>query len=797
MTPQREFRRGALFFLLLALAPVFGQQTPSPDASTPGSAGGFSNFQNTPISSLLDTYEQVSGKHLIRDVTLAGLPPITLNATGVGRVEFLKLVESTLLLNGIAIVPVDERTAKVVNIASNKNPRSEGVRLYANAEDIPKDDSIVSYYMPLNYLSPTEAVGIFAAQAPVHVYGAYIPAPTAQAVVLTEGADVIRELIALKELIDVPPARVVSEFVQLTRADAEKTADLLNKLLDNKKDSQPVAGAPIGVPPNLGNNAPLSNERDLISGPAEIVADTRSNRILIVTRPVNLPFLRQMIMELDRPNNFMQPERRPLKYVLAEDILPALEGALAQGKEEEDQAKQSAASATSNANSANNNPVQTSQAPSSSPQNGSGTQSSPGNNEQALTDPAQNNVPTVVTIGKTRILADNRSNSIIVFGSPDAVNRVFDMIDQLDRKPLQVYIASVIGQLTVSEGVEFGIDILQKFQHVGSYGLATGVINTANGTTAANVPEPAGLISSTGFPLLTGLNLYGAIGNTIDAYVRALETTNRFKVISRPSVYTMNNKAALIASGSQVPVPASTTSGFTSGTDGLVTTSSVAYENVLLQLSIVPVINANHQVTLRIRQSNDSIGGSQTISGNAIPIINTQKIDTEVTVPDKSTIVIGGLISDTTERDTSGIPWLSDIPVLGYLFKDTKKSKTRSELIIMISPTVVETEADQVLANESEKARTILGREAENTATQTTPPEGGAVTTETTTQVRGSALQPSGTVAPVSQTTTVIRSSPISPTRSLVPAASTPAPDVSKGKLPKDAPPVASPAPLP
>ena len=89
--------------------------------------------------------------------------------------------------------------------------------------------------------------------------------------------------------------------------------------------------------------------------------------------------------------------------------------------------------------------------------------------------------PPSLTIGKTKLMADNRSNSIIVFGSPDVVSRVFDMIDQLDRKPLQVYLATVIGQFTVTEGEEFGIDILQKFQKVGQGGLATSNLNSRAG----------------------------------------------------------------------------------------------------------------------------------------------------------------------------------------------------------------------------------------------------------------------------------------------------------------------------
>ena len=86
---------------------------------------------------------------------------------------------------------------------------------------------------------------------------------------------------------------------------------------------------------------------------------------------------------------------------------------------------------------------------------------------------------------------------------------------------------------------------------------------------------------------------------------------------------------------------------------------------------------------MQIRQTNNSEGNSQIISGNSVPTILTQEINTNVTVPDKSTIVIGGLISNNETRKTSGVPWLSDIPLLGYLFKDTSKSKERDELIIM------------------------------------------------------------------------------------------------------------------
>lgn len=708
-------------FFSIALLLGLGITTGNPVRAQATAATGFSNYQNTPVSSILDIYEQLSGKHLIRDTNLlTGVPNISINATGLSKAEMLKLIEATLLLNGVAIVPVDSQTVKIIAVGQNKNPRSEGIKIFANAADLPTDDEVVSYYMPFSYISVQEAAGIFEKNAPPHPYGAYVPAPSAQAIVITESTSVIRQLIALKELIDVPSAGVVSEFIQLNRADSEKVAELINKLLNPA--SAPAGGAAQGapgaapfVPAAVGNRSPLLNEHNLLSGTAQIIPDARSNRLLIITRPVNMPFLRQLITQLDQPDIYTVPQRRPLRYVLAQDILPALEAALAQGKDEESQIGKNG----TNGNNSNNNNNPNNQPSAGTGSSGAGTASAITPQLQA---PAENNVPTVVTIGKTKLLADNRSNSIIVFGSPDMTDRVFKMIDELDRKPLQVYLATVIGQLTITEGEEFGIDLLQKYAGTGSNGAASASLTTGAGTSAKTaIPEPASLIGSSVFPLASGLTIYGTIANSLNIYVRALEDTNRFKVISRPSVYTTNNKLAIIASGSQVPVPGNITSGFTgtsTGTDtnGLTTTANVVYQNVLLQLDIIPLINANHEVTLKIRQTDNTLGANNVISGNDVPTINTQEINTEVTVRDKSTVVIGGLISDTTKRDETGVPILSDIPLLGYFFKTTSKNKERNELIIMIQPTVVETETDQMAVDKAEKQRTILGQEAERAA---------------------------------------------------------------------------------
>jgi type II secretion system protein D len=711
---------------------------------TPAMAGTF-DYQNASVESLLDLYENLSGTHLVRDTNIATLPNVSVNMSGLNKPEMIRFIRAFLQLNGVSFLPVDEQTEKVMTVGTNKNVRSEGPKVYTRLQDLPTDDTVVTYFMPLDYIAAQEASGIFQLTAPPHpTFGAYTPAPTAQGIILTEEASVVRELIALKDLIDVPPAKVTTEFISLNRADSDTVVAELDKMLNIGPNGQPLPvtgpNGSVVVRPEIGNNAPMSDEKNLLSGPAVIVSDPRSNRVIITTRPVNMPFLREVVTQLDQPAMNMVPQRYELRYVTASDILPAIEAALAEGKDELQQVQKDLQAAQTNQGRNGTTGAGGTQAPASS----AGASSGGGTSTTAITPPlvapTENDVPTVLTIGSTRLMADNHSNSIIVFGSPDVVGRVFNMIDQLDRKPLQVYLRTVIGQLTVTQDSQFGLDLLSKFKRIGSSGLAASNINSSGiGSTVAGsgavgnnaggtYPEPGGLTSSTLFNSLpSGLTLYGNIAGTLDAYLSALEATNRFKIISTPGVYTSNNKLAIIADGEQVPVPSNITSGVESGNSNLTTTASVTYENVLLQLDIIPLINASHEVTLQIRQTNDSLGNSVTISGNSVPSILTQEINTEITVPNQSTVVIGGLIRDTTERDAGGLPWLSDIPVLGYLFGAVDKAKKREELIIMIQPSVVANDADQTAVDEEEKRRTILGHEAVDAANGTAVDQGNTL----------------------------------------------------------------------
>src|SRR5213078_26902 len=170
----------------------------------------------------------------------------------------------------------------------------------------------------------------------------------------------------------------------------------------------------------------------------------------------------------------------------------------------------------------------------------------------------------------------------------------------------------------------------------------------------------------------------------------------KFKVMSRPTVFTSNNKKAIIASGQEVPVPVSTLTNAGTIVNQAAVAASVEYKNVVLQLEVVPLINSEKEVSLDILQKLDSLvpNGNVNISGNSVPTIDTRYIRTNVSAANGSTIVLGGLIEDQKQKNYQGIPYLSRIPLVGALFRGTSSSKQRRELIILMCPQVTLTKLD-------------------------------------------------------------------------------------------------------
>jgi len=692
-----------------------------------------SSFQaiNATIDTILMQYEQLTGKILIKDSNLAANTlPITISVPQpVRRSELIRLIEASLLLNNIVLVPSQEpNTVKVININTGKNPRSEGVRLYTGPESIPDGEQVISYYMPFKYITANEALTVFQTHILPRAYTSFVPINSAQALLITESTTVIRQLVALQELIDVPPARIVSEFVPLIRADAERVADTINKLMEYQRkervggeQANAVPGQPV---PGTQPVAAGVSEAGTLSSQVQLVPDTRTNRILVVAKPQNISYFRTLIRQFDAAVGAAEPLEYHLRYIPAGEVLPVLQDLLAEDQTQAAQAAPGAGQQAQPQTRAVNlgGPRSTSTSGYSPVSSSAG---SVGAGEDLLQEPNEQLGPQAVIVGRSRIISDAKDNKILVIGPPESIRKVRTILDKLDRRPQQVYLSTVIGELTLTNDFQFGVDWVQTFKKMsGHSGVATGNLNVAGISSASNtapgtvtVGDPRHLLSNGVFPALSGLAIYGTIGDAVSYFVRALDQRSNFKILARPAVYTANNKRAVISSGQRVPVPQSTLSNLTTGTTGGVINNSsstavaatVGYEDVELRLEVIPLINSNNEVTLKVAQINDTLGNNVNISGNQVPIVNSQRITTTVTIPSGATIVLGGLIKDQVTKDNNGIPYLMDVPYLGNLFKYTTNNKERDELLVFIQPAVVNDDIQTLRASLKEEQRTKVG----------------------------------------------------------------------------------------
>ena len=562
------------------------QTTLNKKAAAPGdSAGETSTISavNANISTILQDYQELTGKTVIEDSNLsANAVPITIMAPNpMPRDQLVRLIEAALLLNNYAFVPgPSDNTVKVINLNTGKNPRSEGIHLYTTPDSLPEGEQIVSYYMPLSYISATEALAVFQTHVLPRAYTAFVPVNSAQAVVITENTSVIKELIALKQLIDVPPAATATEFVQLIRADAEKVTDTLNKLLENPQKGAGGAQNP-AAPGNVQVN--YSTGGSGISGlQAQLVADARTNRILIVTRPQNMAQLRTLIQSFDQPNLADKPLEYKLRYVSAGDVLPVLKDVLSEepqqggqgetggtGQGQQRQPQQQRSVNLSGNSSSGTGTGSSSYAGGYSPSSGTGGSGSQAG-QDLLQEPNEELGPQAIVVGKTRVISDAKDNKIIVIGPPESIQKVRMLLDRLDQQPQQVYLSTVIGNLTLNGETDFGVDWAQTFKKIsGSSGIASSNLNTAGIINSSGnvVTDPAQILSTAMIPGLQGLALYGKIGDAVSVFVRAVDTRSHFTILARPAVYTANNKRAVISNGQQVPIPGTSLSNVpTTGT---------------------------------------------------------------------------------------------------------------------------------------------------------------------------------------------------------------------------------------
>ena len=429
-------------------------------------------FPNSDVVDVLHLYEQLTGKKLVMDNFVQGKVNIFI-AKDVSREEAIKIIEMSMSLNGISLVPAGRDLVDVVG--AGQNPRKAPVPIVSDLADIPPGNPVISFLFRLQYADPQELQQVLMAyfqgsSGTINI----LALPKASALLVTQNADIIRQLASVINQVDVAPAEVVSEFIKLDRADASKVSDMLKDIFEKGTESPTQPGVrsvkvPGAVPqPQQVEGAGLNvlSEEAIIVGKIKLTPDVRTNRIHVVTRPINMPFIRQLIQEFDANVEFAKPVTRYLQYVSAGDVLPVLVQALTEpgtegagavpggglpGASPQPQQQQRGGGL---GNTGGTNPYSSQFGNSGT---GGGNGSTLNISEELSTQPV-NTTPQAVTIGNSKLIADQRANSIIVLGNREVVVKVEKILDQMDVQAPQVALSTVIGQLTLSNNEEFGVD---------------------------------------------------------------------------------------------------------------------------------------------------------------------------------------------------------------------------------------------------------------------------------------------------------------------------------------------------
>ncbi|MEW6214519.1 MAG: secretin N-terminal domain-containing protein [Nitrospirota bacterium] len=330
-------------------------------------------------------------------------------------------------------------------------------------------------------------------------------------------------------------------------------------------------------------------------------------------------------------------------------------------------------------------------------------------------------VPTTATIegelpgeleGEVTFAAYEDINALVIKTTPRGYLILLETLKKLDVPAKQVLIEVLIADVTLKDEETLGIEWLMK-ERGRAFGTELHGVGgfTTGGVSLDTSGEGKGFITT--YPT-------GAFANIFDparfnALISAFVSTEKFNVLASPHILAMDNKEANIQIGDEVPTatgliqqPATAGAGTT-----LVTTGQIQYKTVGILLNVKPHITEKDRVTLDITQEVSELGASIPVAGQNFQGFVTRKAKTTAVVQSGHTLVIGGLMRETKSQGRSGIPLLSKIPILGYLFSKTTDTYRKTELLVMVTPHVIsnQDEADALTKEFQNRIKTIKGLE--------------------------------------------------------------------------------------
>ncbi len=295
-----------------------------------------------------------------------------------------------------------------------------------------------------------------------------------------------------------------------------------------------------------------------------------------------------------------------------------------------------------------------------------------------------------------RILADTVNNAVLIYASPSSYKIIERALNQLDRPQAQVAIDLTIAEVTLNDQLAYGVQFF-----LGSTNLGLGIDNGSASSSAAAVLPIQPLSSS-----VPGFNLVFGHALSPRAVISALHRFTDVKILSNPSLVVVNNQAATLQVGDQVPVTTGQVSPVTGGTTNVINT--IDYRNTGIILRVKPRINFNGNVALEVEQEISNVVAPvvTTVTTNLTPTISQRRVKSAIQVANGQTVLLAGLIANTQNNSRDGIPLLDQLPIIGDVFSpSTSKRISRTELIIFIRPQIIRDGVDASFVAEELRAK--------------------------------------------------------------------------------------------
>ena len=641
-------RAAALALLAAALAGPLAAQT-LPPAIRPGQPITL-NFVDADIEAVARALGVATGRAIVVDPRVKG--PLTLvTETPVRPAAALAQFGAELRLRGFALV----ESAGILKIVPEAEAKLLGGPVLTEEPAPARDGLLVTQIFRLQHENANHLLPILrpliSPNNPITVNN------THNALVITDYADNLQRLARIIAALDVGTATDL-EVVPLKHAIATDVVGWLRQLLDDD-------GAP---GPNRTPGGPRTT----------VLADPRSNSLLLrASHPARLQLARALIERLDRPSAASAAANIHVVYLrhadaaqLATTLRAALAAAGAPGGTDGAPATPSATPAT---------------APAANPGAGtpglaSGTRAAPGGAAGAATA-----APT-----GGQVQADAANNALIITAPEPLYRELRRVIDLLDVRRAQVYVESLIAEVSAEKASEIGV---QWQSIIGRNGDgAIGLLGTNFGTGGANILNLAtqnggqGQLPASGF----NIGLAQRIGGTyvLSALARFLETNGDANILSTPNLLTLDNEEAKIVIGQNVPFITGQYTANNTSQGAVNPFQTIERRDVGLTLRVRPQINDQGTVKLQIFQEVSSVLPSSIGNPSGL-ITNKRSIESTVMVEDGGIVVLGGLLQDEFGGNQDKVPGLGDVPVLGHLFRSEKRSRKKTNLMVFLRPVVV------------------------------------------------------------------------------------------------------------